>query len=187
MTIRFPAEIPVLETGHLRLRELQPGDAADVFHLYADPEVVRFYDLDLFTTKEQARELIQRQARRFASQEAMRWAITQQLDGRVIGTVGYVFDGPNDAAGLGYDLSSSYWRRGITSAAVRLVINYGFRSLRLHRIQALVMPANTPSAALLRKLGFQEEGLLRQSVLIKGRYHDMRCFSLLSHEWPGLE
>ena len=187
MTIRFPAEIPVLEAGQLRLRELQPGDAEAVFRLYSDPEVVRFYDLDLFTATEQARELIQRQARRFAEQEAMRWAITQQVDERVIGTVGYVFDAPNDAAGLGYDLSSRYWRRGITSAAASLAVNYGFRSLRLHRIQALVMPANTASAALLNKLGFQEEGVLRQSVLIKGRYHDMRCYSLLSHEWPGLD
>jgi [ribosomal protein S5]-alanine N-acetyltransferase len=176
----------LLETARLRLRPLQAGDAAAVFRLFADPEVVRYYDLEQMTVEAQAAELIARQARRFESGQAMRWGIAQHAGDTVIGTVGYVLNAEHASAGLGYDLASPYWRRGIMSEALRVIINYGFKGLMLHRIQALVMPGNEPSIALLEKLGFTNEGLLRDYVFLKGRFHDMFCFSLLAREWPGL-
>jgi ribosomal-protein-alanine N-acetyltransferase len=66
--------------------------------------------------------------------------------------------------------------------ALKLIIHYGFATLKLNRIQALVIPGNKPSVRLLLKLGFQEEGLLREYAFFKGRYHDLICYSLLSRE-----
>lgn len=155
--------------------------------IFSDPEVVRFYDLEQMTGEAQAVELITRQATRFERREAMRWGIAQHEDDTVIGTVGYVFEAEHAKAGLGYDLARPYWRRGVMSEALAVVVNYGFRGLRLHRIQALVMPGNEPSARLLAKLGFKEEGLLRDYVFLKGRFQDLICYALLEREWPGLK
>ena len=174
---------PEFTTANLHLRELISNDAEAVLRIFADKEVTRYYDLDTFRDLSQASELIRRQRIRFERGEVMRWGITQKENNIVIGTVGYVFNQDNAQGGLGYDLASPYWRRGIMTEALRLVMRYGFSSLRLNRIQALVVPGNVPSIGLLQKLGFTEEGLLRQYAFFKGRYQDLICFSVLRSEF----
>jgi ribosomal-protein-alanine N-acetyltransferase len=171
-----------LETQNLRLRELAAADSPAVFRIFSDPEVTRYYDFDTFSTSEQASDLIHRQAQRFERGEALRWGITQTADNIVIGTIGLIVNQSNATGGLGYDLGQPYWRHGIMSEALSIVIRYGIRSVNLNRLQALVMPGNEASAKLLAKLGFTEEGTLRQYAFFKGRYQDLRCFSLLRED-----
>lgn len=175
---------PALVTANLRLRELRRTDARDVLRIFSDAEVTRYYDLDMMTGLEQAESYIDRQAIRFQKGEVVRWAITQQANDVVIGTAGYVLYTQNAQGGLGYELARPYWRRGIMSEALGIVIRFGFRTLNLNRIQALVMPENVASAGLLAKLGFSDEGTLRQFAFFKGQYQDLRCFSLLREEYP---
>lgn len=175
-------EFPVLETSRLRLREMTIADKAAVFRIFSDDEVTRYYDFETFTTEQQAAELILRQKSRFEMGEAIRWGITQRLSEEVIGTVGLVVDVHNGLGGLGYDLARPYWRMGIMTEALNIVIRFAFRTVKVNRLQALVMPGNVASAALLEKLNFLEEGTLREYYFFKGRYQDLRCFSLLSRE-----
>jgi ribosomal-protein-alanine N-acetyltransferase len=174
---------PGLETGNLRLRELVPTDAEAVYRIYADDRVTRFYDLDTFDDVRQATELIRRQRARFQRGEGLRWGIAQRANNVIIGTAGYVFSQHNAQGGIGYDLARPYWRKGIMSEALLLVIHYGFSSLKLNRIQALVIPGNRASVGLLMKLGFQEEGLLRDYAFFKGRYNDLISFALLRRDY----
>jgi ribosomal-protein-alanine N-acetyltransferase len=186
--IQLPvSSFPELQTANLRLRELVPTDAEAVYRLFADEEVTRYYDLDSFHDIRQATELISRQRTRFERGEIIRWGIAQRENNKVIGTVGYVFKPPNAQGGIGYDLARPYWRKGFMSEALHLVIHYGFSSLKLNRIQALVLPGNTASAGLLAKLGFREEGLLRDYAFFKGRYNDMLCFALLRRDYESPE
>jgi ribosomal-protein-alanine N-acetyltransferase len=67
--------------------------------------------------------------------------------------------------------------------ALTAVLNFGFKRLDLNRIEALVKPDNDASLGLLRKLGFREEGLLRQYGYWHGRYHDLAIYSILKSEW----
>lgn len=186
VTINLPlTTFPELATANLRLRELRPHDAPAVYRLYADDEVTRYYDLDSFYDMEQATDLITRQARRFEEGKAIRWAITQKNVDVVIGTIGCVITRHSTQGGLGYDLASPYWRRGIMTEALGIVIRYCFKGLGLNRLQALVMPPNVASAELLLKLGFVEEGILREYAFFKGRFQDLRCFSLLRREFEA--
>ena len=180
-----PPTFPTLETPNLRLRELVPADSPAILRIFGDPEVTRFYDFDTFNSIEQASDLIHRQAQRFERGEAIRWGITQRADNMVIGTIGLIVNQPSATGGLGYDLGRSYWRRGIMSEALAIVIRYAIRSVNLNRLQALVMPGNEASAKLLAKLGFTEEGTLRQYAFFKGKYQDLRCFSLIWEELLG--
>lgn len=183
-TLYFPPDsFPVLETPRLRLRELVMADAPAVFDLFANPEVTRYYDFEAFTSQEQAADLIARQRSRFRTGEGLRWGLTQKEADRVIGTVGLYLDRTNAQGRLGYDLARPYWRRGLMSEALHIVLRYAFLSVGVNRLQALVMPSNEASAGLLLKLGFTDEGTLREYQFIKGRYQDLRCFSLLRREY----
>ena len=181
--LNFPLDaFPLLETANLHLRELVPGDAEAIFRLFADDEVTRFYDFDSFTSVTQAVDLIARQSARFARGEGVRWGITQRNTDVVIGTVGLLVEMTHATGGLGYDLARPYWRLGIMSEALAIIIRFGFRTVNLNRLQALVVPGNIASLKLLEKLNFTEEGLLRQHSFFKGRYQDLISLSLLRQD-----
>ena len=69
------------------------------------------------------------------------------------------------------------------SEAVSAMIDFGFTSMGLNRIEAEVMPGNVASAQLLRKLGFQEEGIRRECGFWSGTFHDLALFALLKREY----
>jgi len=79
---------------------------------------------------------------------------------------------PLQSCWLGYSLDKDYNGRGYTTEAVRLVVDYAIRVLKLHRIEAGVMPHNKGSIRVLEKSGFEKEGLSKKNVLINGKWED---------------
>ena len=155
-----------------------------MFELFSDPEVVRFYDLELFSSIEEACQLVDRFIQRFDRRIGIRWAITERGNTEgLIGTCGYnLWIRPSHRGVLGYDLARPHWNRGIMTEALTAVLRFGFEKMALNRIEALVMSGNEASRRLLGKLGFQREGNLRQYELVKGRFVDMEMFSILEEE-----
>jgi ribosomal-protein-alanine N-acetyltransferase len=86
------------------------------------------------------------------------------------------------ACSLGYWMGENYARHGHMTAAVRAVIPFVFQTLGLHRLEAACVPENVPSQALLRKIGFREEGLARSYLQIDGRWRDHVLFALLQSD-----
>ena len=62
------------------------------------------------------------------------------------------------------------------------MLDFGFRDLRLHRISAAIGPNNAPSIALVKRLGFQHEGRIRDHVHTNGAWRDSVLYSILDHE-----
>jgi ribosomal-protein-alanine N-acetyltransferase len=174
MTALFPR----LETANLVLRAAKLTDAADLYRVFADPEVTRYLDMEPIAAIEQARRVILHRSDRFRSGQAVRWGIALKPGHHLIGSCGFSLR-PGFRAEIGYELAAAYWRRGIMSEALAAVINYGWRSTNINRFEAFVMQGNTASAKLLEKLGFREEGILRDYGFWKGQFHDLRSFSLL--------
>jgi [ribosomal protein S5]-alanine N-acetyltransferase len=84
----------------------------------------------------------------------------------MIGTVGLLrFDFEHRHAELGYDIARRWWGRGL--------------------VEAGVLPENDASVRVLQKLGFVEEGMRRDYLYAKGRFHSFRWFSLLSTDGAG--
>ncbi len=67
--------------------------------------------------------------------------------------------------------------------AMRAVLGYGFETMGLNRVEALVDPRNVASIAALRKLGFQLEGVLREDTCFRGWFLEDMCFPLLRRDW----
>ena len=75
-------------------------------------------------------------------------------------------------ATLGYWIGAPYAGRGYMTEATQLVCDFGFESLRLHRIEASCLPHNEPSKKLLQRLGFEEEGYAKAYLQIDGHWQD---------------
>jgi ribosomal-protein-alanine N-acetyltransferase len=179
---------PVLETARLRLRELEPDDADALFAVFSDPKVMAGHGTPVYKDVAEAHKLINWYANAFNEKRALRWAITFQENNTVLGTCGYHdIAAYHHRAEIGYELNSAYWRQGIMFEAVRAVVRYGLAEMGFHRIEAIVDPKNPASANLLRKVGFREEGYLRQRFYEDGRFVDDWFFSILATELGKLE
>lgn len=174
-------QFPILESERLRLREIVSADSDAIFRIFSDPDVCRYYDLDQLTDNEQAGAMIVRFAERFANSISLRWGITLKPSDELIGTCGLFIDSDWRGA-IGYDLHPDYWGQGIMTEAVTELTRFGFEDAGLPRIEAFVMLDNSASVRLLEKIGYTEEGVLRQYMYFKGQLHDMRCFSRLAVE-----
>lgn len=179
---------PTLKTDRLLLTEITPGDSPAIFDLFSNQSVVEYYDLEVFTHASEADKLIEFFRSRFANSTGIRWAIRSKESEKLIGTCG--FNSWNISmrnAVIGYDLSPSYWGNGIAQEAVREIVGAAFSGHlpcgALHRIQADTVPGNIASEKLLTRLGFEEEGVRRESGYWKDKYHDLKCFGLIKSEF----
>lgn len=179
---------PRIETDRLLMNELQSADEDSLFKLFSNPSVVEYYDLDAFNDVRQAGSLIRLFRSRYEKGAGIRWAIRLKQDGELVGSCGFnSWDKKSRHAFIGYDLMPEYWGCGISAEAVSAIIREAFSGSlacgQLHRIQADTIPGNIASEALLRKLGFKEEGLRRECGYWKNAFHDLKCYGLLRHEF----
>jgi RimJ/RimL family protein N-acetyltransferase len=105
---------------------------------------------------------------------------------RLVGHLGLWGATPKDrCATLGIGLGREYTGRGYGSDAMRVIVDYAFRELGLHRLQLSVAPFNQAGIRAYEKAGFVEEGRHRESVLHDGRWYDDVLMSILDHEWAA--
>lgn len=93
--------------------------------------------------------------------------------------------GVSEMASLGYWMGEPFARQGLMSAALPVVLAFGFERLRLHRIEAACLPSNVPSRRLLLRSGFREEGYARQYLCIEGKWQDHLLFAMLGEDRRG--
>jgi ribosomal-protein-alanine N-acetyltransferase len=181
-------KFPILNTKRLILNELNSNDSRSLFNHFSSKDVVEFYDLEAFTSEDQAMSLIRLFQKRFNDSLGIRWAIRLKDGGEFIGTCGFnSWNLTMKSSVIGYDVSSEYWGNGYATEALECIIKFaysgGLPCGELNRIQGDTVPGNSASEAVLRKLGFKEEGLLRQSGYWKGSFHDLKCYGLIRSEY----
>lgn len=86
---------------------------------------------------------------------------------------------------LGYWVGERYARQGVMTEALRLMVHHAFVTLRLHRVEANLMPHNDASRALVRRAGFRLEGVSPRMLKIAGEWRDHERWALLVDEWGG--
>ena len=114
-----------------------------------------------------------------------RWMVTER--GVVVGTVAVM--SPSWSMGyaeIGYQVGARHQGRGLATAAVRALVEKLFSETDLHHLLAHVAVGNEPSRRLLQRLGFHQEGTLREHYLVEGRRTDEAVYGLLRQEWGAL-
>ena len=108
------------------------------------------------------------------------------LGEQLVGSVSVVkFNRDNRSCEIGYWLHRDFQGRGIMTRSCACLINHLFQTKNLNRIEILVATANTRSQGVPLRLGFQQEGTLRQALLIRHEFHDLHLFGLLKNEWAN--
>jgi ribosomal-protein-serine acetyltransferase len=102
------------------------------------------------------------------------------------GTVGcHPFDLANKRVEIGYWLAEQWQGRGIMTASCGALMDHLFRDLLMHRIEIRVAPGNYKSRAIPERLGFIQEGVLREAQLRNGCWYDLVMYSMLRDEWEA--
>ena len=110
-----------------------------------------------------------------------------ELDGQFCGqlTIGNVTHGALRSAWIGYWVASSVTGGGVATAALALGVDHCFGPVSLHRVEATVRPENAASRAVLAKVGFREEGLLRRYLDVDGAWRDHLLVAITVEEIDG--
>lgn len=131
-----------------------------------------------------AKEYIRAGLERFAANNGLRSGIW--LQGSLAGIVSlHNLVRVDRKASLGYWLGASFQGRGLVTRACRVLINYSFSELKLNRLEIQCAPENKRSRKVAERLGFTQEGILRQSWWIRESFVDEVVYGLLASEWQG--
>lgn len=111
------------------------------------------------------------------------WLFTEDCPEQAIGSICFsnILKGPFCSCMLGYKMDQAFCGQGYMTEALSYLLPVVAREYHFHRIEAFVMPSNDASVRLLQKLGFQEEGLLREYACIRNQWQDHLLYSILFH------
>jgi ribosomal-protein-alanine N-acetyltransferase len=175
--------LPVLAGNTVALRELRASDAPALFAALTNEQVARFISPPPATVDGFGRFI--------------NWAIRQREAGQYV-CFAVVPHGSDTAIGIfqvrslepafgtaewGFALASEFWGSGMFVDGAKLLIDFAFNSLGVHRLEARAAVANGRGNGALRKLGAVQEGLLRRSFLKNGEYLDQALWTILHEEW----
>ena len=170
----------ILTTERLTLRPLALGDAGEVHALRGDEAVMAFWDSPPVADRASADAILARHMDDVARGEAVYWAIVRKADGDFVGICDISeIHRRHRRAEVGYMLGQRFWGAGYGGEAMAAVVGQAAPALGLKRLSAHVHAGNAASIALLRRLGFHLEGVLRGHVLRDGERRDCPTFGLL--------
>jgi ribosomal-protein-alanine N-acetyltransferase len=172
---------PKLETPRLQLTRITTDDAAAVFVLRTDDNVMQFLDRPKARSLDDALKLIDIYDDTIDKNDGIIWKIAYKDDPGLIGTIGFwSMLKEHYRAEIGYMLNSSEQGKGVMSEALQAVLDYGFKQMNLHSVEANVNPHNHASIKLLERNDFKREGYFRQNYYYNGRFFDSAIYSLIT-------
>jgi RimJ/RimL family protein N-acetyltransferase len=182
-TADWRSGLPVLTHDTVTLRDLRLSDAPSLFAMLSTDEVRRYMSPP---PSEVA-----------GFERFIEWAHTERSAGRYLCFAvvpgGYdvaigIFQvralDPSFSAGeWGAAFGSPFWGTGIFQASARMLFDFVFEELGLHRLEARAAVRNGRANGAARKVGAVPEGVARQGLHCRGRYHDQLMWSILAEDW----
>ena len=180
----FFSRLPVIETERLILRKLTMRDASDMFRYCQDKEVARHVLWEAHTSILETRAYIRYNLYQYRSGEPASWCIVLRETNRVVGTIGYMsYNADNSTVEIGYSLAREQWGKGLMTEALLAVIGETFRTLKVHRIEAMHFTDNPASGRVMEKCGMIHEGHMRERICCKGVFRDVEMWGILRKDW----
>lgn len=147
---------PEINTERLILRGFSIRDAADLFEIRSNPEMIDFVDQKLDEFIDDTIRFINIINKGINNKKWINWAIVNKEDNKVIGSINiWNFDLEENKAEIGYGLNPLYQGRGLMSEALNAVIDYGFNVMDLSKLEVWTDKRNVKSIRLVEKSGFK--------------------------------
>jgi len=171
---------PLIETTRLILKPLTVEDAKSLLEIFSDHEVMRYWNTAPWVGMQAAYDFVNNSHNSMLRHESLVLGVYLKSTGELAGKcMLFSYDKESRRAEIGFGLGRPCWGKGYISEAGEALIQYGFISLGLRRIEAEIDPDNYSSAKALEKLGFHREGLLRQRWEINGIVSDSALYGRL--------
>ena len=175
--------LPVMTASRVTLRELRKEDAASLLTMLSTDEVARFISPPPTTVE--------------GFERFIAWAIRERENGNYV-CFAVVPEGVSVAVGLfqlralepgfgtaewGFAIGSAFWGTGVFVRGARMLLDFAFDVVGVHRLEARASVANGRGNGALRKVGAVQEGVLRRSFFRSGAYHDQVLWSIIVDDW----
>ncbi len=129
-------------------------------------------------------EVLERFLNRKGYQTVWNYSVRTRENNALVGKVAYFnLNKQNRSAEIGYLANPDFRRRGYIYEAISVLLKYLFNDLDLNKVMAQTGEFNEASIKLLEKLGFKQDGRLRQHHSYRGKLHDDLLFSILASEF----
>ena len=152
----------VLETERLALREASEGDAPFILALLNSPGFIEnIGDRSVRTEAEAAAYVRERVLASYRDHGFGMWVVVELATGDLIGLAGLVKRDGLEPPDVGYALLAGAWGQGYAQEAAAAVVRHARERLGLGKLAAITSPENHASMAVLRKVGFTFQGLIR--------------------------
>ena len=172
---------PELATERLLLKQITVRDAPALYDLRSNRMVMQYLDRPPAQNVGDALTLIQLITDQLQKNDGITWGIYLKSGSPLVGTIGFWrMEKQHYRAEIGYLLHPSLQGKGLMSEAMQCVLDYAFRKLALHSVEANVNPANNASTRLLEKHGFVREAYFRENYFYEGKFLDSAVYSLLT-------
>lgn len=174
----------LLQTPRLLLRKLTHEVYQQVFTSYTGEELKTFFGC-------RSNEELEEERKKYTDGLSMYrkaclvFQLLEKETNEVIGWCGYhTWYLPHYRAELGYELNDDSKKgKGYMKEALAAILDYGFTTMGLKRVEAFLDLENIPSLRLIQYFGFTQEGTLREHYFTNGRFEDSTVFSLLHKEY----
>ncbi len=174
-----------LQCDIVRLRALESADTPPIQRLAGAKAIAENTYVPHPYPPEAAQAFIQKTGEQWRSGDAYVFAIIERAGDQFVGCMGIHPQPAHNRAEVGYWVGLPYWGRGFATAALRLIIRFGFDELKLNRIAAGHFRHNRASGRVMQKAKMRYEGRLRGALCHRGEYKDELRYAILRDDYEA--
>ncbi|CAM3255744.1 GNAT family N-acetyltransferase [Vibrio neptunius] len=170
-----------IETERLILKVLTEGDAKELFDIFSDHEVMKYWNTEPWSSIYKAKSFIASSTEAMKKNMDVTLGIYLKETGQLLGKIMlFNYHKESKRAEIGFGIIRTFWGKGIVLEAGNALVDHAFNILHLRRIEAEIDPDNISSSKALERLGFVKEGYLRQRWEVNGVVSDSAIYGLLA-------
>lgn len=170
---------PIIKTKRCLLRKLAETDLENIFKGLSHPDIIKYYGVS-YTSLEETKKQLEFFDDLRRNETGIWWAVCSLENDIFYGAAGLnSWSKEHKKAEIGYWLLKDFWGDGIITEIIPAICNYGFNSMDLHRIEAMVETENRNSITVMNKTGFQLEGTMRECEIKNGKWISLDIYAKL--------
>ena len=175
----------ILKTKRLNLRPLKKGDEETILQFANNPKIAKYLTYDTPVTLEKEAKYVAERERRFG-RKGFYFIAFEKKTKEFAGLVDlHCYHDQYKRAEVGLWVQEGKWRQGFGEEIARAIIDFGFKKLKLNRIEYCTFVGNTASEKLIKKLGGKLEGIRRDYFVKNGKKISDKIYSILAKEWKA--